>query len=102
MLPLANIEPLDNAENPALTYARLALVQPNCIRAETLTRANARLDAQTRILLAQAFGGRSGLFEIPMPQKNTFGQPTPKPCSNKLSTFSAEASDRTIPSPSKC
>jgi hypothetical protein len=52
------IEPLVNPENPALTYARLAWVQQNYIRAETLTRANARLvDAQARIPLAQAFGG---------------------------------------------
>ena len=52
------IEPLVNPENPALTCARLAWVQQNYIRAETLTRANARLvDAQARIPLAQAFGG---------------------------------------------
>jgi hypothetical protein len=52
------IEPLVNPENPALTYARLAWVQQNYIRAETLARANARLvDAQARIPLAQAFGG---------------------------------------------
>jgi len=41
-----------------LTYGRLAWVQQNYIRAETLIRANARLvDAQARIPLAQAFGG---------------------------------------------
>jgi TnpA family transposase len=52
------IEPFVEPENPALTYARLAWVQQNYIRAETLTRANARLvDAQSRIPLAQAFGG---------------------------------------------
>src|SRR5271166_6222926 len=52
------IEPLVNPENPALTYARLAWVQQNYIRAETLTRGNARLvDAHARIPLAQAFGG---------------------------------------------
>ena len=52
------IEPLVDPDNPALTYARLAWVQQNYIRAETLTRANARLvDAQSRIPLAQAFGG---------------------------------------------
>jgi TnpA family transposase len=45
-------------DNPALTYARLAWVQQNYVRAETLTRANARLvDAQSRIPLAAAFGG---------------------------------------------
>jgi Tn3 transposase DDE domain len=57
------IEPLVNPENPALTYARLAWVQQNYIRAETLTRANARLvDAQARIPLAQAFGGAKSLL----------------------------------------
>lgn len=52
------IEPFVEPANPALTYARLACVQQNYIRAETLTRANGRLvDAQFRIPLAQAFGG---------------------------------------------
>src|SRR5271166_5098736 len=52
------IEPLVDPEDPALTYARLAWVQQNYIRAETLSRANACLvDAQSRIPLAQAFGG---------------------------------------------
>ena len=52
------IEPFVEPANPALTYARLAWVQQNYIRADTLTRANARLvDAQTQIPLAQAFGG---------------------------------------------
>jgi TnpA family transposase len=52
------IEPFVEPDNPALTYARLGWVQQNYIRAETLARANARLvDAQSRIPLAQAFGG---------------------------------------------
>ncbi len=52
------IEPFVDSANPALTHARLSWVQQNYIRAETLTRANARLvDAQSRIPLAQAFGG---------------------------------------------
>lgn len=52
------IEPFVDPNNPALTYARLAWVQQNYMRAETLTRANARLvNAQSRIPLAQAFGG---------------------------------------------
>ena len=52
------IEPVVDPKNPALTYARLAWVQQNYIRAETLTRANVCLvNAQTRIPLAQAFGG---------------------------------------------
>lgn len=50
------IEPFVEPDNPALTYARLAWVQQNYVRAETLARANARLvDAQSRIPLAQAF-----------------------------------------------
>jgi TnpA family transposase len=49
---------LVDPDNAALTCARLAWVQQNYIRAETLTRANARLvDARSRIPLAQAFGG---------------------------------------------
>jgi TnpA family transposase len=52
------LEPLVRPDVPALTYGRLAWVQQNYIRAETLVRANARLvDAQARIPLAQAFGG---------------------------------------------
>jgi hypothetical protein len=52
------IEPLIDSTHPALTYARLAWVEQNYIRAETLIRANARLvDAQSRIPLAQVFGG---------------------------------------------
>jgi TnpA family transposase len=52
------IGPLVEPENAALTYARLAWVEQNYLRTETLTRANARLvDAQARIPLAQVFGG---------------------------------------------
>jgi TnpA family transposase len=52
------LEPFVRPDVPALTYGRLAWVQQNYIRAETLVRANARLvDAQARIPLAQAFGG---------------------------------------------
>jgi TnpA family transposase len=52
------IEPFVQPDHPALTYARLAWVQQNYIRAETLTRANARLaEAQSRIPLAKMFGG---------------------------------------------
>ncbi len=43
---------------PALTRGRLAWVQQNYIRLETITQANARLvDAQARIPLAQLWGG---------------------------------------------
>jgi TnpA family transposase len=52
------LEPIARPDVPALTQGRLAWVQQNYIRAETLVRANARLvDAQSRIPLAQAFGG---------------------------------------------
>lgn len=52
------IEPLINPNVPALTRGRLEWVQQNYIRAETLTRANARLvEAQTHISLAQVWGG---------------------------------------------
>ncbi len=52
------LEPLVRRGVPALTRGRLTWVQQNYIRAETLTRANARLvDAQTAIPLAQAWGG---------------------------------------------
>jgi len=52
------LEPLLRKDNPALTRDRLSWIQQNYFRAETLTRANARLvEAQTRIPLAQAWGG---------------------------------------------
>ena len=52
------LEPLMRPEVPALTRGRLSWVQQNYIRAETIIRANARLvDAQTRIPLAQMWGG---------------------------------------------
>ncbi len=52
------LEPLTRPEVPALTRGRLAWVQQNYIRAETLIRANALLvDAQTKIPLAEAWGG---------------------------------------------
>ncbi len=52
------LEPLVNPEVPALTPDRLAWVKQNYLRAETLTRANARLvDAQSNIPLARTWGG---------------------------------------------
>lgn len=52
------LKPLVQADIPALTRNRLTWVQQNYIRPETLTLANTRLvDAQTHILLAQAWGG---------------------------------------------
>ena len=52
------LEPLVRPDIPALTRGRLAWVQQNYVRAETLIRANARLvDAQAKIPLAQAWGG---------------------------------------------
>jgi hypothetical protein len=53
----SGLEPLVRAEVPALTRGRLSWVQQNYIRADTLTRANARLvDAQTQIPLVQQWG----------------------------------------------
>jgi TnpA family transposase len=52
------LEPLVRPDIPALTAARLAWVQQNYIRAETLIRANARLvKAQAHIPLTKAWGG---------------------------------------------
>lgn len=52
------LEPLVRSDVPALTKGRLAWVQQNYIRQETLTRANARLvDAQAYNPLAQLWGG---------------------------------------------
>jgi len=52
------LEPLTRPEVPALTRGRLAWVQQNYIRAETLIRANALLvDAQTKVPLVGAWGG---------------------------------------------
>ncbi len=52
------LEPLIQPDVPALTRGRLAWVQQNYLRAETLTRANARLvDYQATLPLAQAWGG---------------------------------------------
>jgi len=52
------LEPLVRPDIPALTRGRLSWVQQNYIRAETITKANARLvDYQAQIALAQAWGG---------------------------------------------
>jgi TnpA family transposase len=52
------LEPLVNPNVPALTRGRLAWVEQNYIRMETITPANARLvDGQTHIPLAQVWGG---------------------------------------------
>jgi TnpA family transposase len=52
------VEPLVRPDVPALTYGRLLWVQQHYLRAETLTRANARLvDAQTTIPWAHEWGG---------------------------------------------
>lgn len=49
---------VENRDHPALTRGRLNWVQQNHIRAETLTRANARLvDYQATLPLAQQWGG---------------------------------------------
>ncbi len=52
------LQPIARQDVPALRSGRLLWVQQNYIRADTLTRANARLvDAQTEIPLAQVWGG---------------------------------------------
>ena len=52
------LEPLVRPDVPALTRGRLSWVQQNYLRAETITKANARLvDYQAQIPLAQAWGG---------------------------------------------
>lgn len=52
------MKPVVRADVPALTRNRLAWVQQNYLRSETLVRANTRLvDAQMNIPLAQAWGG---------------------------------------------
>jgi TnpA family transposase len=49
---------VEHHEHPALVRGRLNWVQQNYIRAETLTRANARLvDYQTTLPLAKKWGG---------------------------------------------
>jgi TnpA family transposase len=53
-----SLAPIVQNEVPALSYARLAWVQQNHIRAETLNRANARLVREhSRIPLVKAWGG---------------------------------------------
>ena len=52
------LEPLARPDVPALARGRLAWVQQNYVRAETLIRANAVLvDAQTKVPLVGAWGG---------------------------------------------
>jgi TnpA family transposase len=52
------LEPLVRPDVPALTRGRLSWVQQNYLRAETITKANARLvDYQAQIPLAQEWGG---------------------------------------------
>jgi TnpA family transposase len=52
------LEPLVRPDVPALTRGRLSWVQQNYVRAESLTKANARLvDYQAQIPLARAWGG---------------------------------------------
>lgn len=76
------LEPLVQPTIPALTRDRLAWVQQNYLRTETLTRANARLlAAQAKIPIAQAWGGgevasADGLrFVVPVRTINAGGSP---------------------------
>ena len=72
------LDPLVRADTPALSRRRLEWVQQTCIRAETISKANARLvDAQARISLAQIWGvdavaSAGGLrFVVPIRAVNT-------------------------------
>lgn len=76
------LEPLVQAEIPALTRDRLAWVQQNYMRHETLARANARLvAAQASIPIAKAWGGgevasADGMrFVVPVRTINAGGSP---------------------------
>jgi TnpA family transposase len=76
------LEPLVQPDVPALTRDRLAWVQQNYVRAETLTRANTRLvAAQAPISIAQAWGGGEvasvdGMrFVVPIRTINAGGSP---------------------------
>ncbi len=76
------LEPLIRPDVPALTRGRLEWVRQNYIRAETIVPANAVLvDAQARILLAQAWGGgdvasADGLrFRVPVRTINAGASP---------------------------
>lgn len=54
----SGLRAVQHRDHPALTRGRLNGVQQNSLRAETLTRANARLvDYQATLPLAQAWGG---------------------------------------------
>lgn len=82
------IEPLVKESNPALTKSRLFWVQQNYLRAETLSRANAKLvEKQSEIPLAQIWGGgevasADGLrFVVPVRTVNA--RPNPKYFKNK-------------------
>jgi TnpA family transposase len=55
------LEPVIRTDSPALTRGRLSWIPQNSLRAETLTRANARLvEAQATMALAQRWGGGEG------------------------------------------
>jgi len=76
------LEPLIQPGNPALTRERLAWVQQNYLRPETLARANARLvAAQATIPIASAWGGGEvasvdGMrFVVPVRTINAGGSP---------------------------
>jgi Tn3 transposase DDE domain len=64
------LEPVIQPDIPALTRRRLEWVQQTCIRAETLSRANARLvDAQSKIPLAHIWGGDQYLHQDRTPKE---------------------------------
>jgi len=60
------MQTLVKADDPTLSRDRLSWVQQNYLRADTMSRANARLvDAQSRILLVQPFSCRM-VSEVPV------------------------------------
>jgi hypothetical protein len=82
------LEPLVRPEIPALTAARLAWVQLNYIRAETLIRANARLvKAQAHIPLTKAWGWRRGRISGWTPVRGSRAHP---PCRFQQQIFPCE------------
>jgi len=63
---LKTMQTLVKADDPTLSRDRLSWVQQNYLRADTMSRANARLvDAQSRILLVQPFSCRM-VSEVPV------------------------------------
>lgn len=78
-----DLEPVVRPAVPALTRGRLSWVEQNYVRAETITRANARLVSyQTTIPLAQAWGGgevaAADGIRFTVPVRTINARPNPK------------------------